>query len=114
MRRHIKSNFVQFNDGFGTSYKVSERALTEIRQEVIHFSNGTVGERRFWDAYVAGVTISGAIKVPYDSIVNQGDVFVIDGNQFYVSQKDLKTEGLSTYWLLSLTDSPIIYRNEVQ
>ena len=106
-----KTSKVQtYTDGWGTSWKTLDRKLVSIRQEVIHFENQTVGERRFWDAYVAGTQISRAVKVPYMSVVDQGDIFIIEGEQYEVVQKDLKDDKLPASWLLSLSKTPIVYK----
>lgn len=112
MRRHVKSNFITFADGYGTSYTESERSLTSVLQKEIHYQWATVGERRYWDAKVSGTTLSSAVFVPLESIVNRGNIFVIDGTQYQVSQKDLKTVGLTTCWMLSLADAPFIYTDK--
>ena len=106
-----KTSKVQtYTDGWGASWKTEDRKLISVRQEVIHFENQTVGERRFWDAYVAGTQISRAVKVPYMSAVDQGDIFVIEGTQYEVVQKDLKDDKLPKSWLLSLSATPIAYK----
>lgn len=105
-----KSNYQTYTDGWGTSWETVDRKLTAVRQQVIHFQEQTVGERRYWDAYVAGTEIIRAVKVPYDSKVERGDVFVIGETQYEVAQKDLKDDKLPVSWLLSLTAIPIAYR----
>ena len=49
-------------------------------------------------------------RVPYTATVEQGDVFVIAGEQFEVVQKDLKDDRLPKSWLLSLSSVVIEYR----
>lgn len=104
------SKLQTYSDGWGTSWKTVDRRLVSVRQEVIHFQEQTVGERRYWDAYVAGTEITRAVKVPHESVVDRGDIFIIDGKQYEVVQKDLKDDRLPVSWLLSLAASPIIYR----
>lgn len=104
------SKLQTYSDGWGTSWKTVDRRLVSVRQEVIHFQDQTVGERRYWDAYVAGTEITRAVKVPYESAVDRGDIFIIDEKQYEVVQKDLKDDKLPASWLLSLAASPIIYR----
>lgn len=96
-----KSNYMTYNDGWGIAYAVVDRKLDSVKQEVIHFREATVGERRYWDAYIAGSQITRAVYVPYASAIDQGDVFVIDGDQYEVAQKDRK-DTKPRSWLLSL------------
>lgn len=103
-----------FQDGWGTSWEVVDRRLVRIRQEIIHFQDQTVGERRYWDAFVAGTEIRRAIRVPIQSAVERGDVFVISGVQYEVVQKDRKDDHLPASWLLSLAAVPIEYREKSQ
>ena len=109
MRPRIKSNFVSFTDGTGRIYGVKNRVITSVKQEVVHFDVATVGERRFWDAYVAGIQINEALKVPLGTNVQRGDVLEHDGAQYEVRQIDLKQEGLTQYILLSLSAIPIAF-----
>lgn len=104
-----KSNYQTFADGWGTSWKTEDRRLKEIRQEVIHFDKATVGERRFWDAMAEGTQIDKAVKVPAGSAVERGDIFVIDGEQYEVVQKQFKDDILPESWLLSLQSAPFEY-----
>lgn len=110
MLKRKNSRYQTYSDGWGTSWKTVDRRLVSVRQAVIHFQEQTVGERRYWDAYVAGTEIKRAVKVPYDSLVERGDVFIIEEKQYEVVQKDLKDDKLPVSWLLSLAASPIIYR----
>ena len=112
MLKRKKSCHQTYQDGWGTSWITSDRKLVSIRQKIIHFQEQTVGERRFWDAYVTGTEIKRAVKVPYESAVEQGDVFVINGKQYVVVQKDLKDDKLPVSWLLSLSANPIEYRRK--
>ncbi|MBQ9328939.1 MAG: hypothetical protein IJ225_10485 [Solobacterium sp.] len=106
----IKSRFIAFNDGLADSYAVADRRITKIRQERIHFNQASVGERRYWDAYVSGVQITMAVKVPLGTKVDQGDLLVIDEKQYIVVQKDYKDDKMPACWLLSLSASPIAYK----
>lgn len=105
-----KSNYQTYTDGWGTAWETEERTLVSIRQKVIHFQEQTVGERRYWDAAVAGTQISRAVKVPYESNVEQGDIFLIEGKQYKVVQKDLKDDRQPLSWLLSLSLSMVEFR----
>ncbi len=105
-----KSNYQTYTDGWGTSWETADRKLISVRQQTIHFQEQTVGERRYWDAYVAGTQIIRAVKVPYESKVEQGDIFIIKGNQYEVVQKDLKDDKRPLSWLLSLASTVIEYK----
>lgn len=104
------SKYQTFTDGYGESWEVEDRRLKRRKQDIIHYAEATVGERRFWDAFVAGVSIQRAVRVPYESDVQQGDLFIIQGKQYEVVQKDLRTDRMPPSWLLSLQSSEIIYR----
>lgn len=93
-------------------WKTVDRRLTEVRQQVVHFQEQTVGERRYWDAYVAGTIITRAVRVPLETAVEQGDIFIIEGKQYEVAQKDLKNDRLPASWLLSLQSVQIEYRDK--
>lgn len=101
-----------YPDGWGTSYGITDRRITETKQEVIHFAESVVGERRFWDAQVLGVRIDKAVLVPYDSKVDADDLFVIDGKQYEVRQKQGYDKTVPRSWLLSLSESVITYRRQ--
>lgn len=105
-----KGGYQTYSDGWGSAWKTVDRRLEKMRQEVIHYQEQTVGERRYWDAYVAGTQITRAIKVPLQTEVEQGDVFIIDGKQYEVVQKDLKNDRLPASWLLSLASIQVEYR----
>ena len=105
-----KSNYQTYADGWGTACETIDRRIVSVRQQVIHFQEQTVGERRYWDAFVTGTQINRAVKVPYESAVEQGDIFIIDNKQYEVVQKDLKDDRLPLSWLLSLTSAQIEYR----
>ncbi|HBA62593.1 MAG TPA: hypothetical protein DCZ20_01920 [Lachnospiraceae bacterium] len=109
MLKH-KGKYQTYTDGWGTVWKVKDRRLVGIRQAVLHFQEQTVGERRYWDAYVAGTQVTKAVRVPYEASVEQGDIFMIGGNQYEVVQKDLKDDRLPASWLLSLASVVIEYR----
>lgn len=107
-----KSRYQTYGDGWGTVWKTVDRRLTEVRQQVVHFQEQTVGERRYWDAYVAGTIIMRAVRVPLKTAVEQGDIFIIEGKQYEVAQKDLKNDRIPASWLLSLQSAQIEYREK--
>lgn len=113
LRTKLRKNALQtYPDGWGTSYSVVDRRITEMRQQYIHFEESTVGERRYWDAYVAGAEIVKAVKVPLDSLADQGDLFVIDGKQYIIRQKSLSDAKTPASWLLSLESAQIEFAEE--
>lgn len=112
MLKKKNSSYQTFADGWGTAWKTADRRLVSVRQQAVHFQEQTVGERRYWDARVAGTEVSRAVRVPYGSAVERGDVFIIEGKQYAVVQKDLKDDRLPVSWLLSLASVQIGYRQE--
>lgn len=107
----VKSKFITFADGWASCWAVKDRRLDHEKQAVIHFHESTVGERRFWDAQVAGVEIIRAIYVPFGSNVSKGDILLIDGEQYEVAQKDRK-DTAPTSWLLSLQKAMVLYGSQ--
>lgn len=107
-----KNGYQTYCDGWGTAWRIEDRRLVEVRQQVVHFQEQTVGERRYWDAYVAGTVISRAVRVPLGTAIEQGDIFIIEGKQYEVKQKDLKDDRLPASWLLSLESAQIEYREK--
>lgn len=105
-----KSKYQTYPDGWGTVWETVDRKLSKVRQKIVHFEEQTVGERRYWDAYVAGTEIVRAVKVPYDTAVEQGDILMVCDKQYEVVQKDLKDDRMPPSWLLSLSAIPIEYR----
>ena len=53
-----------------------------------------------------------AVKVPFETNVEQGDIFIIGSRQYEVVQKDLKDDRLPASWLLSLASAPMEYREK--
>ena len=105
------SEYMTFPDGWGTSYQIIDRRFraTKPKQEVIHFKDATVGERRFWDAYVNGIEIVKGVFVPIQTQIEYGDLFEIAGVQYVVAQKQRKDTKPES-WLLSLQSAPVAYR----
>jgi hypothetical protein len=99
-----------FNDGDCDVYKVIDRRVDEKKETGCGFSEQSVGERRHWDAYVAGVLIVRTIRVRKETNVDFGDLVVIGDEQYIVVQKDLKDDRMPESWLLSLQKSPIEYK----
>ena len=104
------SRFLLFNDGDCDVYKVIDRRIEEKKETGCGFSEQSVGERRHWDAYVAGILIVRTIRVRKETNVDFGDLLVIGGEQYIVAQKDLKDDRMPVSWLLSLQKSPIEYK----
>lgn len=110
MLKANKRGYQTFSDGWGTAMDVVDRQLVKVKDPVVHFHEASVGERRFWDAQVYGVSITRAVRVPISASVDQGDVFEIDGQQYEVIQKDRKDDRRPESWLLSLRSAAIRYR----
>lgn len=103
--------FQTYPDGWGKAYSIKDRKITGVKQDVIHFADQSVGERRFWDAQVLGVKIVKAVLVPYDSNIDADDLFEIEGKQYEVRQKQLYDKTVPRSWLLSLSEAVIRYKN---
>lgn len=112
MLRPEKRSFQTYTDGWGTSCAVKDRRITGTKQEIIHFSEQTVGERRFWDAQVLGVRIVRAVLVPYDTNVDMDDIFLIGDKQYEVKQKQLYDRTRPASWMLSLSEAVINYKRK--
>ena len=109
IQRH-KSKYQVFNSGLADCYQTIDRKICELKQKDIHYSDASVGERRFWDAFVSGIQVEKVIRVPYYAKVEHGDLIVIDGRQYVIAQKDYKDDVKPESWVLSLQASPIEYR----
>lgn len=104
------TNLQTYTDGWGTSWTVSDRRMTAVKQEVIHYADFTVGMYRYWEAMIAGTQIKRAILVPEETQITEGDLFVdSDGTQYEVKQADRKdTRPVSL--LVSLASAQVAYR----
>ena len=100
---------IRYQDGSASVYHEIDRKRLQLKQKHLHYKEATVGERRYWDAYVAGTRITRAIYVPYDADVDYGDIVIINGLQYQVVQKDFRDNVRPTSWLLSLHNAPIKY-----
>lgn len=106
------TNLQTYTDGWGTSWEVSDRRLSKVRQEIIHYADRTVGMYRFWEAMIAGTQIKRAILVPERTQITEGDVFIdSNGTQYEVKQVDRKdTRPVSL--LVSLASAQVTYRRK--
>lgn len=102
--------FQTYTDGWGTSWIVSDRRMKEVRQQIIHYDEYSVGLIRFWKAFVEDVQVKKAILVPESAKIIQGDLFVDhDGTQYEVVQVDRKdTRPVSK--LVTLASAAVNYR----
>lgn len=111
MKIKTPTPFVTFTDGIGDVYQVIDRRVKKIRQRHVHYGRASVGERRFWDAQVAGTEVNMVVRVATSTHVDQGDLFIIKGRQFKVIQKDYKDDLLPSYYLLTLQSVGAEYRD---
>lgn len=104
------TNLQTYTDGWGTSWKVQDRRLSEVKQQIIHYADYAVGMYRFWEAMIAGTQLKRAILVPERTDITEGDIFVdSDGTQYEVKQVDRKdTRPVSL--LVSLASAQVAYR----
>ena len=112
-RTDLHGHYQTYPDGSGIVYRTIDRKIAETRQENVHFADHTVGERRFWDAQVLGVKIVRAVLVPYSTKVDADDLFVINGTQYEVKQKQRYDKTAPVSWLLSLSEAKIRYRSDL-
>lgn len=112
MLRPKTTSLQTYTDGWGTSWEVSDRRLKTVKQEVIHYSDFTVGMYRYWEAMIAGTQIKRAVLVPECTCIAEGDIFVdSDGTQYEVKQVDRKdTRPVSL--LVSLASAQVAYRRK--
>jgi hypothetical protein len=111
MKIKTPTPFATFNDGIGDVYQVIDRRVKKLRQRHVHYGRASVGERRFWDAQVAGKEINMVIEVPTNTLVSQHNLFVIKGVQYTVLQKDYKDDKLPDYYKLTLQTVGAEYRD---
>ena len=107
------TNLQTYTDGWGTSWKVQDRRLSEAKQQIIHYADYAVGMYRFWEAMIAGTQLKRAILVPERTDITEGDIFVdSDGTQYEVKQVDRKdTRPVSL--LVSLASAQVAYRRKI-
>lgn len=110
MLKPTVKKYQTYTDGWGTAWKVSDRVMKEVRQQVIHYDEYTVGMFRFWQAQVDGIQIKKVILVPERTQIVEGDVFVDSGGtQYEVKQVDRKdTRPVSK--LVTLASATVNYR----
>jgi len=106
------TNLQTYTDGWGTSWKVQDRRLSEVKQKIIHYADYAVGMYRFWEAMIAGTQLKRTILVPERTNITEGDIFVdSDGTQYEVEQVDRKdTRPVSL--LVSLASAQVAYRRK--
>lgn len=105
----VKQPLIRYQDGTASVYQEVDRKKLKLKQKTLHFKEATVGERRYWDAYVNGTRITRAVYVPYEANVDYGDIVIINGKQYQVVQKDYRDSVRPVSWLLSLHNAPIKY-----
>lgn len=111
MPRIKNHNFVTFNDGVLQICKLEERKIVETKMDRVRYGSMTVGVRRFWDAKVAGNEIEKTIAIPNVPNVSRMDLILIDQRQFKIEQIQEKFDQNPPYLLLSLSASPITYKD---
>lgn len=109
----LTKQYQTYPDGWGTVFAVKNRILTSVRQKYVHFADSVVGERRFWDAQVLGISIDRAILVPFGTNVHTGDIFEISDTKYEVRQKQKYDKSVPESWLLSLSETVISYRSTI-
>lgn len=111
MPRIKNHNFVTFNDGVLQICKLEERKIVETKMDRVRYGNMTVGVRRFWDAKVVGNEIEKTIAIQTVPNISRMDLILIDQRQFKIEQIQEKFDQKPPHLLLSLSASPITYRD---
>ena len=105
-------DFETFGDGILSICIVKEHCIAGTKQEKIRFGNKTVGISRFYQAKVASDMISRMVAIPYIPEISQTDLVIIEGVQYKISQIQNKFDAKPPCLYLSLSESPIHYKDE--
>ena len=111
MPRIKNHNFVTFNDGILQICELSERKIVKTKMDRVRYGDMTVGIKRFWDAKVAGNDIEKTVAIPKISDISRMDLILINGKQYKIEQIQDKFDQMPPYLLLSLSKSPIAYKD---
>lgn len=108
----VEGKYMTYGDGVASVYAVIDRRFHAAvpRQSKVHFKDKTVGERRYWDAYVNGVAIDRVAAVPMGTTVGTGDLFVTEGKQYVVMQVQEIHDSMPPSLLLSLQSATLEYK----
>lgn len=63
-----------FNDGILNVLEVKDREITKTLVENIYYGNKTIGVNRFFNAKVAGSTVSKLIAIPFNYFVKRDNL----------------------------------------
>ncbi|MDO4285235.1 MAG: hypothetical protein Q4C60_07835 [Eubacteriales bacterium] len=100
--RRTGSKFETFGDGVLTVCGADKRTIVNTKAEGIRYGNKTIGERRFWDAKVAGTVISAMVCIlPYPGI-ERDDIVLIRERQYRISQVQHKFDAAPPCLYLTL------------
>ena len=105
-------NFETFNDGILTVCEVSGRSIIKTKKNGVRFGNRTVGVKRFWEAKVAGSEIAYLVAVPDPLGIERGDIILMNGRQYRVSQIQGKFDTWPPCLYLSLESIQAPFRDE--
>ena len=111
MPRIKNHNFITFNDGILQICELSERKIVKTKMDRVRYGDMTVGIKRFWDAKVAGNDIEKTVAIPKIPDISRMDLTLINGKQYKIEQIQDKFDQMPPYLLLSLSTSPITYKD---
>lgn len=111
MPRIKNHKFVTFNDGVLQICELCERKIVKTKIDRIRYGNMTVGIKRFWDAKVAGNDIEKTVAIPKISNISRMDLIIMNQRQYKIEQIQDKFDQNPPYLLLSLSTSPITYKD---
>lgn len=100
-----------FNDGILQICELSERKIVKTKMDRVRYGDMTVGIKRFWDAKVAGNDIEKTVAIPKIPDISRMDLILINGKQYKIEQIQDKFDQMPPYLLLSLSTSPITYKD---
>lgn len=112
MPRIKNRTFETFNDGDLAIYEVMERKILREKMSGVRYGDKTIGEKRHYDAKVAGARLSKMVAVLQGVDACEDDIVVIGTTQYAIDQIQDKFDAMPPCKYLSLTSAQISYRYE--
>lgn len=112
MPTKINSKAITFNSGWMDVCVLTDNRITGTKVEHLRYGEETVGASRFWNAAVAGVTISRKVHVPLNPWITQDDIVILDdGNQYHIRQIQRLDYTMPVSYSLSLEKLSILKKD---